>query len=155
MAQMKITFIIVFTFLIYFSANGQINNKQDEEKIISQIKLLEAAQVKAILESDTITLKKMWAEEFHVNSPSNFVADRNKVIQRIKSTIIEYSTYTQEPEYYGVFGDVVVVMGKETVVPIGDNPDKGKTVIRRYTDIYKNFNGEWKEIARHANIIKE
>jgi hypothetical protein len=155
MAQMKITFIIVFTFLIYFSANGQINNKQDEEKIISQIKLLEAAQVKAILESDTITLKKMWAEEFHVNSPSNFVADRNKVIQRIKSTIIEYSNYTQEPEYYGVFGDVVVVMGKETVVPIGDNPDKGKTVIRRYTDIYKNFNGEWKEIARHANIIKE
>ncbi len=155
MAQMKITFFIAFTFLIYFSANGQINNEQDEEAIISQIKLLEAEQVKAILEADTITLKKIWAEEFHVNNPSNFVADRNKVIQRIKSTIIEYSTYTQEPEYYGVFGDVVVVMGKETVVPIGDNPDKGKTVIRRYTDIYKNFNGEWKEISRHANIIKE
>jgi hypothetical protein len=152
---MKVLFFLTLSLSINFISIAQEWEKTDEEKIISQIKLLEAAQVKAILEADTIILKKIWAEEFHVNSPSNFVADRNKVIQRIKSTIIEYSTYTQEPEYYGVFGDVVVVMGKETVVPIGDNPDKGKTVIRRYTDIYKNFNGEWKEIARHANIIKE
>jgi len=152
---MKVLFFLTLSLSINFISIAQERETTDEETIVSQIKLLEAAQVKAILEADTITLKKIWAEEFHVNSPSNFVADRNKVIQRIKSTIIEYSTFTQEPEYYGVFGDVVVVMGKETVVPIGDNPDKDKTVIRRYTDIYKNFNGEWKEIARHANIIKE
>lgn len=139
----------------YFLGYAQYkDNKMQEEKIINQIKLLEAAQVKAILEADTVSLGKLWAEEFHVNSPSNFVADRNKVLQRIKNTFIEYSSYVQEPEYYGVFGDVVVVMGTETVVPIGDNPDKGKTVIRRYTDVYKNYNGEWKEIARHANIIR-
>jgi hypothetical protein len=152
---MRILFFLTLSLSINFISIAQAWEITDKEKIISQIKLLEAEQTKAILERDTITLKKIWAEEFHVNSPSYFVADRNKVIQRIKSTIIEYSTFTQEPEYYGVFGDVVVVMGKETVVPIGDNPDKDKTVIRRYTDIYKNFNGEWKEIARHANIIKE
>ncbi len=139
----------------YFWGYAQYkDNKMEEEKIINQIKLLEAAQVKAILEADTVNLGKIWAEEFHVNSPSNFVSDRNKVLQRIKNTFIEYSSYVQEPEYYGVFGDVVVVMGTETVVPIGDNPDKGKTVVIRYTDVYKNYNGEWKEIARHANIIR-
>jgi hypothetical protein len=152
---MKIRNILLLFIVIAAIVNAQTENKQDEKAIINQIKLLEAQQTKAILESDTITLKKIWAEDFHVNSPSNFVADKNNVIQRIKGTIIEYSTYTQEPEYYGVFGDVVVVMGKETVIPIGDNPDKGKTVIRRYTDIYKKHNGEWKEIARHANIVRE
>jgi hypothetical protein len=152
---MKISFFILIIFSIYFSANAQIENKQDEESIINQIKLLEAAQTKAILESDTVALAKIWAEDFHVNNPSNNVVNRNQVFQRIKNTFIKYSTYIQEPEYYGVFDDVVVVMGKETVVPIGDNPDKGKTVIRRYTDIYKNFNGQWKEIARHANIVRE
>ncbi len=152
---MKLLFFLTLSLSINFISIAQEWETTDKEKIVNQIKLLEAEQTKAILERDTITLKRIWAEEFHVNNPSNFVADRNKVIQRIESTIIEYSTYTQEPEYYGVFGDVVVVMGKETVVPIGDNPDKDKTVIRRYTDIYKNFNGEWKEIARHANIIKE
>lgn len=152
---MKISFFILIIFSIYFSANAQIENKQDEESIINQIKLLEAAQTKAILESDTVALAKIWAEDFHVNNPSNNVVNRNQVFQRIKNTFIKYSTYIQEPEYYGVFDDVVVVMGKETVVPIGDNPDKGQKLIRRYTNVYKLIMGEWKEIARHANIVRE
>ena len=152
---MKNILLIILFLTIYHSANSQTNYNQDEQTIIAQIKILEAAQTKAIMESDTITLAKIWAEDFHVNNPSNMVVNRIQVFQRIKSTIIKYSTYIQEPEYYGIFGDVVVVMGKETVVPIGDNPDKGKTITRRYTDVYKNINGEWKEISRHANIIRE
>ena len=152
---MKKILLIILFLTIYHSSNSQTNDNQDEQAIIAQIKILEAAQTKAIMESDTIALAKLWAEDFHVNNPSNMVVDRTQVFQRIKSTFIKYSTYIQEPEYYGVFGDVVVVMGKETVVPIGDNPDKDKTIIRRYTDVYKNINGEWKEIARHANIIRD
>ena len=152
---MKNILLIILFLTIYHSANSQTNDNQDEQAIIAQIKILEAAQTKAIMESDTITLAKIWAEDFHVNNPSNMIVNRSQVFQRIKSTFIKYSTYIQEPEYYGVFGDVVVVMGKETVVPIGDNPDKDKTITRRYTDVYKNINGEWKEIARHANIIRD
>lgn len=152
---MKKILLIILFLVIYYSANSQTNYNQDEQTIITQIKILEAAQTKAIMESDTIALTKIWAEDFHVNNPSNMVVNRSQVFQRIKSTFIKYSTYIQEPEYYGVFGDVVVVMGKETVVPIGDNPDKDKTITRRYTDVYKNINGEWKEIARHANIIRD
>lgn len=150
----KLSFIILF-FTICFTVNPQTVNKQDKQEIIRQIKLLEAAQVKAILESDTITLAKIWAEDFHVNSPTNVVVNRSQVFQRIKNTFIKYSTYTQEPEYYGVFDDVVIVMGKETVIPVGDNPDKDKMLTRRYTDVYKYINGEWKEIARHASIVRE
>ena len=152
---MKNILLIILFLTIYHSANSQTNDNRDEQAIISQIKILEAAQTKAIMESDTITLAKIWAEDFHVNNPSNMVVNRGQVFQRIKSTFIKYSTYIQEPEYYGVFGDVVVVMGKETVVSIGDNPDKDKTITRRYTNVYKNINGEWKEIVRHANIIRE
>lgn len=152
---MKLRNISLLIILCAIFGKAQTINNQRKDEIIAQIKILEALQTKAILESDTITLAKIWAEDFHVNNPSNMVVNRSQVFQRIKNTFIKYSTYTQEPEYYGVFGDVVVVMGKEIVVPIGDNPDKGKTIIRRYTDVYKNINGEWKEIARHANIIRE
>ena len=141
---MKKILLIILFLAIYHSSNSQTNDNQDEQTIIAQIKILEAAQTKAIMESDTITLAKIWPEDFHVNNPSNMIVNRSQVFQRIKSTFIKYSTYIQEPEYYGVFGDVVVVMGKETVVPIGDNPDKDKTITRRYTDVYKNINGEWK-----------
>jgi hypothetical protein len=127
----------------------------DKEKIIQQIKQLEEKQVQAILKSDIDALKTIWSEELHVNNPFNMVVNRGQVIQNIKSTLIEYSEYKQEPEYYGIFDDVVIVMGKETAIPIGDNPNKGKKLIRRYTDVYKLINGEWKEIARHANVVGE
>lgn len=152
---MKLRSISLLIILCATFGKAQTINNQSKDEIIAQIKLLEAAQVKAILQSDTVTLAKIWAEDFHVNSPTNVVVNRSQVFQRIKNTFIKYSTYTQEPEYYGVFGDVVVVMGKETVIPIGDNPDKDKIITRRYTDIYKMINGEWKEISRHANIIRE
>lgn len=152
---MKLRNISLLIILCAIFGKAQTTNDQSKDEIIAQIKILEALQTKAILESDTITLAKIWAEDFHVNSPTNVVVNRSQVFQRIKNTFIKYSTYTQEPEYYGVFDDVVIVMGKETVVPIGDNPDKDKTITRRYTDIYKMINGEWKGISRHANIIKD
>ena len=127
----------------------------EKEKIIQQIEQLEEKQVQAILKSDIDTLKSIWSEDLHVNNPFNMVVDREQVIQNIKSTLIEYSEYRQEPEYYGVFNDVVIVMGKETTIPIGNNPNKGKKLTRRYTDVYKLINGEWKEIARHANVVEE
>ncbi len=127
----------------------------DKEKIIQQVKQLEEKQVQAILKSDIDVLKSIWSEDFHVNNPFNIVINKEQVIQNIKSTLIEYSQYKQEPEYYGVFDDVVIVMGKETAIPIGDNPKKGEKLTRRYTDVYKLIDGEWKEIARHANVVEE
>ena len=79
--------------------------------------ILEDAEVRAILESDTLALKNMWADDVHINNPSNIVVNRAAVFERIKSTFIKYSLYTREQEYFGVYNDVVVVMGNETVIP--------------------------------------
>ena len=149
-------FFLPILLLVSFSsvAISQESNSIDRETIIKQIKQLEDAELKAILESDTVALRKMWAEDVHVNNPSNTVVNRAQVFDRIKSTFIKYSLYTREQEYYGVYDDVVIVMGNETVIPSGNNPDNGKTIKRRYTNVYKNFDNNWKLIARHANIIK-
>jgi len=46
-------------------------------------------------------------------------------------------------------------MGLETIAPIGDAPMAGETVKRRYTNLCKLEDGEWRMKARHANIICE
>ena len=132
---------------------AQSNEKLDRESIIKEIMVLENAEVKAILESDTLTLNKIWAEDVRVNNPSNTIVNKLQVFERIKNTFIKYSLYTRAQEYFGVYDNVVVVMGNEAVVPSGNNPDKGKTLRRRYTSVYKKFDENWKLIARHANII--
>ena len=56
---MKNILLIILFLTIYHSANSQTNDNQDEQAIIAQIKILEAAQTKAIVESDTIALAKI------------------------------------------------------------------------------------------------
>lgn len=143
--------VVLLTFC--FSSFAQVTNAVEKEKIMKQIKIIEEIEAKGMLESDTVALKKIWADDFHVYNPYNLIFDKSKVLQGIKSTFIKFSTFTREQEYYGIYDDVVYVMGKETVVFSGENPNKGKTLVIRYTNIYKLFDGNWKTIARHANII--
>ncbi|NWG27528.1 MAG: nuclear transport factor 2 family protein [Ignavibacteriaceae bacterium] len=151
---MKIISIFLLIISLSSISKSQVSDSIDRETIIRQIKQLEDAEVNAILESDTVALKRMWAEDVHVNNPSNTVVNMNQVFERIRTTFIKYSFYSREQEYYSVYDNVVVVMGNETVIPSGDNPDRGKTLKRRYTSVYRKFKDGWKLIARHANIIK-
>ena len=44
-------------------------------------------------------------------------------------------------------------MGYEFVVPKGNVPNSGKTINRRYTNIYYFEEGDWRVIARQATNI--
>ena len=58
--------------------------KHDRESIIKEIMVLENAEVKAILESDTLTLNKIWAEDVRVNNPSNTIVNKLQVFENKK-----------------------------------------------------------------------
>jgi hypothetical protein len=150
---MKSFYLSIWLFSLCFSVTAQITNVNKRDDIIKQIKIIEDLEVKAILESDSTTLKKIWADDYHVYNPYNLILNKDQVLQAIKSTFLKVSLFKREQEYYGVYDNVIFVMGKETVVFSGKNPDRGKTLVIRYTDVYKLFDGHWKIIARHANII--
>jgi len=150
---MKIIYLSVLLFSLCSMAFAQVTDVSSKENIIKQIKIIEDLEVKAMLESDTVTLKKIWSEDYRVYNPYNLIFNKDQVLQGIRSTFIKFSSFTREQEYFGIYDDVVFVMGKETVVFSSENPDRGKTLVIRYTDVYKLFDGSWKIIARHANII--
>lgn len=151
---MKNIYLLIFLIALCFSAIAQVTDVSSKENISKQIKILEDLEAKAILESDTVTLKNIWSEDYRVYNPYDLIFNKKQVLQGIKSTFIKFSLFTREQEYFGIYDDVVFVMGKETVVFSGENPDRGKTLVIRYTDVYKLFDESWKIIARHANIIR-
>jgi hypothetical protein len=44
-------------------------------------------------------------------------------------------------------------MGEEVVVPRTGAPNAGKRIHRRFTDVFRRENGEWRYDVRHANVI--
>ena len=119
--------------------------------IEQEIRRLDLAHADAILRGDLAALDKLWTEDFKVNNPFNQI-DR---ADRIRTGAVTYSSFTREPETVLVHGDTVIVMGREIVVPKGNSPDAGKTINRRYTNIWMKRSGKWRLIARHASVICE
>ena len=53
---------------------------------------------------------------------------------------------------------MVIVIGSETVVPTADavRNDAGKTVHRRFTEVWIMRDNKWQKVVRHAsNIVGE
>ena len=123
--------------------------------IEAEIRKLEQREVQAVLAKDTITLKTIWDKDYIVNNPENKIvlAQPNSVNRPVLQN--QRTSFTRVAEQILVNGDVVISMGNETLVPVGNIADAGQTVKRRYTHIWMKKGERWQLIARHANKICE
>jgi hypothetical protein len=119
----------------------------------AEIRRLEQLEVRAVLARDTATLRTLWDRAYVVNNPDNQIVrakadpvDR-PVMQRPRIAM------TRTTELVTFRGDFAIAMGVETVVPGGNLPMAGRTVVRRYTNIWMKLPDGWKLVARPANVV--
>lgn len=121
-----------------------------QQRLIEQeIRKLDREHADAVLRGDLVAMDKIWTKDFVVNNPFNGV-DR---ADRIRNGAVTYSSFDRVPESIVIHGNTAIVMGHETVVPKGNSPDAGKTINRRYTNIWMMRKGKWRLVARHASVI--
>lgn len=118
------------------------------------IRNLEQLECKAALAKDTSTLRKLWADDFTVNSPANRVVTGGR--NTLDRPVINQSdnvSFTRVIEHIMIKDGYALAMGNETVVPRSTDAKKAIPVKRRYTNVWMLENGEWRLTARHANVI--
>jgi ketosteroid isomerase-like protein len=139
--------LLVAIFLMTNLVSGQ--SVKQKAAIEQEIRKLDLAHAGAVLRGDLVELDKLWTADFKVNNPFNEIDKAD----RIRTGAVTYSSFIREPESVLIHGNTVIVMGRETVVPKGNSPDAGKTINRRYTNIWMKRAGKWRLIARHASVI--
>ena len=138
--------------VLLISSTFTIVSAQSEKKkhaIETEVRKLDSLHAAAVLSGDLKEMDKYWTEDFMVTNPFNGI-DR---ADRIRSGAVTYSSFQRISEAIQVHGKTAIVMGKEIVVPKGKSPDAGKTINRRYTNIWMKRKGEWRLVARQASII--
>ena len=120
-----------------------------------EIKRLEKAQCDAIVAHDTLTLYKIWAKDFIVNTPTHQISNLDEAKGFIRNRLIDYSLFETHPEEIQVYDNCVVTMGSELIKPVRKAPMAGQTVKRRYTHVWMKREGAWRLVARHAHIIEK
>jgi len=131
------------------------DRRSDEDHVRS----LDDQERIAALKRDIPALERLWSEEFIVNAPNNqVVVGRRAVLETfVRAGVINFSTFERQIELIRADGPFVVIMGLETVEPVSDAPSAGlvagRTITRRFTNIWRNEAGTWRLFVRHANVL--
>lgn len=145
-------FSILLLLTVGTSTGARAQSRTSDEETVRSLDDLERI---AALKRDIPALERLWSEQFTVNAPNNrIVIGKRAVLDTfVHAGVINFSSFERKIEFIRVDGDLAIIMGAETVRPIGDAPMAGQTVHRRFTNIWKKGDGTWRLFARHANMI--
>ncbi len=118
-----------------------------------EIRRLDQLEAQATIKGDTITLKHLWSPNYVVNNPANTVINAEQIRQLMKEGKIAYSKFSRVIEKVTITANVAITMGYEVNQPENATDNAGKTVTRRYTDVWLKGKSGWQIIARQATII--
>lgn len=139
------------TVLLFTLSCGQALAQGNAE---AEIRNLEKQELQAVVNADTSTLlKTIWAPEFLVNNPANKVLNRREVASQIGSGAIAYTSMDRNIERVNIIDNTAIVMGGEVAKPKGASPNAGKTVTRRFTNIWMKRDNVWKLVGRQVTIV--
>ncbi len=144
---------ILLVIIVIFAAAGlaMAQSAKQNDALEQKIRKLEQGEIDALLRNDLNAVESNWAKDYVVNNPFNVVVNASQ--GPIRAGTLTYSSFVREVERVLIHGNTVIVMGHETVVPSGTSADVGKTINRRFTNIWMKRNGKWLLTARHASVI--
>lgn len=147
---MKTQFFVV---LLFCSSSCCLFAQTDPRE--AEIRHLENIEREATMRGDSAVLfGKIWSNEMVVNTPANRVGTVEGSKMQLRTGNLAYASFVRNIEKITFNDNIALVMGEEITQPQGHQLHAGKTVTRRFTNIWKNANNQWFMIGRQATIIK-
>ena len=105
-------------------------------------------------------VESFFAEDFVLSGPANQFMSRGEMLASIgrtgsTPTAFHYTSYERTVEAACVRDDLVVLMGSEITVSEGGRPELDeRPTSRRFTDVWRKEDGEWRKLARQSTVIR-
>lgn len=144
---------MLFVFCLIVIGNMSLSAQTRNENVRKTIIRLEKRQVANLLRGDIDAMQSRWATDYTVNNPFNIVVRASE--GRVRKGLTTYARFERIIERILVHGRTVIVMGSETVEPNGKSVNAGKTIHRRFTNIWMSVHGKWLLFGRQASVICE
>ena len=119
------------------------------------IRAAEQRHLAAFRSNDAEAIDAILADDFLVNSPRYVVLDKGGLLNLVRSGALNASSFNQSIEQIRRYGDIAIVMGADNVTFAALVPNAGRQIKRRFTDIWRFQDNQWRFVARHANPICE
>ena len=121
----------------------------------AEVRRLSDEEVQAFLGRDASALARLWSDDFVVTNPLNQLVTKPQVLGMVQAGVLIITSFDRQIDYLKVYGDTVVLAGRETVLWGGKMPNAGRTQHLRITAVWMKQQGRWQQVARHANVVPE
>ena len=123
----------------------------------ASLRKVDERQRALIVARDTAGLQELADPDLHINAPSNRVVTGSQLVDMMKSGAVGAEDYVRVPEKFIISGDIGIVMGRERFTPTPES-EAGKMfgsrpLDRRYTNVFRWKDGQWRHLARHVNVV--
>jgi hypothetical protein len=136
----------LLSFLIFFCTYAQ--NVAE-----NKIRKLDNEQKEDYFRRDTAALLKLFSSHVIINGFSNKFETLQDVLSRIRQEGNNIDYYDRVIEKVIFAHNTAIVMGNETIKPGGTAVNAGKTVKRRFTNIWIPNKKSWQLVARQSTIV--
>ena len=138
----------------WHAGNAEVEEAARSPRIAAALAATERMD-QAILAKDATQFSAAFADDAVVNNPFNKIARKADAERNLLTGLIDYSSLERKIEYAAERGEhEVVLMGEETLTPVGKAKFAGEEIRRRTTEIWTNASGEWKLAIRQATIYR-
>jgi len=121
----------------------------------AEIRRLENLERESVMKSDSVMLfDKIWSPNMVINTPANIVGTVEGTKAHFRAGVLSYASFERTIEKITFNDNVAIVMGSEVIKPRDRQPNAGKIVTRRFTNVWLHKNDLWTLIGRQATIIK-
>lgn len=122
--------------IIFLLSSNFLFAQQNQE---TEIRNLEELEGQSWVKKDTTTLFQLFSPQLVVNTPLNRCATLQDIKRLTRMSKIDIASSEKLIEKISFINDMAVVMGQDVVKPQGGMQDAGKTVTRRYTDVWQRL----------------
>jgi hypothetical protein len=101
-------------------------------------------------------IEALHAPEFTLNGPAGKIQTRGQTMELLRASSARQTEAERVVEaVYQSGDDVVIIMGRETLVweGTGRSDLDGRRTARRFTNVWRRVNGDWRYIARQATTV--
>lgn len=106
---------------------------------------------------DSGAVESFFTADFVLRGPNNLLisrADMLAAIGRINTPgAFRYTSYERVIEAACCRVDLVILMGSEVTVSEGTSASTGRQLSRRFTDVWRKEDGEWRQLARQSTSV--
>ena len=136
---------------------GAVQTPEAPQPTEASLRQADAEQMRIIVTEDAKAQQDFMHPNYLVSAPANRVLRKDQVVAMLAKGDIASDTFQRTVEGTAITGPVGIVMGNETVTPAPNSElgrlHPGKTLRRRFTNVFLWESGQWRFLARHASVV--